>query len=98
MLMVADGGDRAEDPHSLPRLVASERVWSPELSEGGLVLPTLSEGFWPQQVLGGDGQQQSSGGGGKQHPLIKVGRREALNSSPKANFRGRGYNLSFGQG
>ena len=27
---------------------------------------------------------------GKQHLLIKVGRREALNSSPAANFRGRG--------
>jgi hypothetical protein len=36
---------------------------------------------------------------GKQHPLIKVGRREALTSTPMANFKGRvGYNLSLGQG
>lgn len=39
----------------------------------------------------------------KQHPSIKVGGEDmgkALNSSPKANFRGkqRGYNLCLGQG
>ena len=45
-------------------------------------------------VMGNRGVEE-----GKQHPLIKVGTREALNSSPAANFRGRGgYNLSFGQG
>lgn len=71
---------------SLPRLVAGE--CGPELSEGGQAIPTSSDGFWPQQVLGGDGQQGVEEG--KQHPLIKVGTREALNSSPAANFRGRG--------
>jgi hypothetical protein len=43
--------------HSLPRLVAGE--CGPELSEVGQALPTSSDGFWPQQVLGGDGQQGS---------------------------------------
>lgn len=42
---------------SLPRLVAGE--CGPELSEGGQAIPTSSDGFWPQQVLGGDGQQGS---------------------------------------
>lgn len=36
-------------------------------------------------VMGNRGVEE-----GKQHPLIKVGTREALNSSPAANFRGRG--------
>ena len=34
----------------------------PELREGGQAFSTSSDGFWPQQVLGGDGQQGTWGG------------------------------------
>lgn len=67
----------------------------PELSEGDLVLPTSSDGVWPHQVLDGD-EQQGNLERGKHHPLIKVGRWEALNSSPTPISEGEeGYHISF---